>query len=54
MKATNMASHTDRFLRALEESPPILGGIEARKSFGSGKVRLQAQDGQALPRSATP
>jgi hypothetical protein len=39
---------------AVKKSPPILGGVEARKSFGGGKGRLQTQDGQALPRSTTP
>jgi hypothetical protein len=38
---------------AVKRSPPILGGVEAHKSFGGGKGRPQTQDGQASSRSTT-
>ena len=28
----------------MKKSPPILGGVEARKGFGGGKSRVQTQD----------
>jgi hypothetical protein len=35
----------------VKASPPILGEVEGRKSFGGGKGCLQTQDGQASPGS---